>query len=221
MVTGQPGGRQPGRVVVFAILAAVIVVAGVVIIRGLTTTTATTRNAGAQRSTSTTATTVAALSTAPPSTTAPPTSPGGPGSVAGSATVPPAAPAPAAPAPTVQMQAAANGYLTARENADSFYQPSPNAWLAQAKPFMTAQGYASLAQYAAPGTGASTGTGFEYQVAHQYGWRIAVAVACAANLENPASTAGTANLTCTVTDQTGHRGRPARANYSAPPGVAP
>ncbi len=131
------------------------------------------------------------------STTAAATTVPAPPTVSGSATVPLLPPTPTLPDPNTQMRAAAAGYLVARENADAYYQATPTAWLDQAKPYLTAAGYAALAQ-----SGAGGNAGFAFGRMHQSAWKIAATVACATDQAAATPTATTATLNCAVTDQT-------------------
>jgi len=71
-------------------------------------------------------------------------------------------PAPLAPA--------AEGYVTVTQNFDSAYQPQPTSWLAEIKPYVTTDFYASLSKEAGDNTDA------DWSLMHANGWKVLVTV---------------------------------------------
>lgn len=152
-----------------------------------TPTRATPHSSDAPRITPTTSTPGAATTSSPP------------GSLSGSATVPSVPPGPPTTLAgvTASMLTAATGYLEARENADSYDQSSPTAWLGKARPYLTPAGYAGLVTLTRGGSG-----GFAYGDMHHFGWKLSTTSSCAIDQAAPEPTTITATLTCAVHDRT-------------------
>lgn len=88
---------------------------------------------------------------------------------------------------------AATKYLTARENAASHYQKTPNSWVDEAKPAMTPAFYKQLSS-------ADAGPGeYAWGAAHTGGIKIKVSTECATYPAIP-QTATTQTITCSVRD---------------------